>query len=115
MTPRVWLKIASIPQKQPPAKTAVCSPFADSAAGGSTGATSLRSAVFPELLAMPQPTATTTKQALALYTLAKKAGVKHGVVQDKLWLPGLLKLKMGSPSPDEFGAELLAAKRANQN
>ena len=25
---------------------------------------------------------------------AKKAGVKHGVVQDKLWLPGLLKLKM---------------------
>ena len=28
---------------------------------------------------------------------------------------GLLKLKMGSPSPDELGAELLAAKRANQN
>ena len=25
---------------------------------------------------------------------AKRAGVKHGVVQDKLWLPGLLKLKM---------------------
>ena len=25
--------------------------------------------------------------------LAKKAGVKHGVVQDKLWLPGMLKLK----------------------
>src|SRR5690349_20886422 len=28
---------------------------------------------------------------------------------------GLLKLKMGSPSPDELGAELLAAKEANQN
>ena len=28
---------------------------------------------------------------------------------------GLLKLKMGSPSPDELGAELLAAKAANQN
>ncbi len=28
---------------------------------------------------------------------------------------GLLKLKMGSPSPDELGAELLAAKKANQN
>ncbi len=28
---------------------------------------------------------------------------------------GLLKLKMGSPSPDELGAELLAAKVANQN
>jgi len=28
---------------------------------------------------------------------------------------GLLKLKMGSPSPDELGAELLAAKHQNQN
>ena len=28
---------------------------------------------------------------------------------------GLLRLKMGSPSPDELGAELLAAKAANQN
>ena len=28
---------------------------------------------------------------------------------------GLLKLKMGSPSPDELGAELLAAKEANEN
>ncbi len=40
-----------------------------------------------------KPTATNTRDALALYTLAKKAGVKHGVVQDKLWLPGFLKLK----------------------
>jgi hypothetical protein len=28
---------------------------------------------------------------------------------------GLLKLKMGSPSPDELGADLLAAKIANEN
>ena len=28
---------------------------------------------------------------------------------------GLLKLKMGSPSPDELGAELLAAKQQNNN
>ncbi len=28
---------------------------------------------------------------------------------------GLLKLKMGSPSPDELGAELLAAKTQNEN
>jgi hypothetical protein len=28
---------------------------------------------------------------------------------------GLLKLKMGSPSPDELGAELLAAKERNEN
>lgn len=40
-----------------------------------------------------KPTALTTGDAYALYQLAKKAGVKHGVVQDKLWLPGLLKLK----------------------
>jgi predicted dehydrogenase len=40
-----------------------------------------------------KPTATDTKSALALWRLAGKAGVKHGVVQDKLWLPGLLKLK----------------------
>jgi predicted dehydrogenase len=31
--------------------------------------------------------------ALDLCRLAERAGVKHGVVQDKLWLPGLLKLK----------------------
>ena len=31
--------------------------------------------------------------AYELYQLAVKSGVKHGVVQDKLWLPGMLKLK----------------------
>jgi predicted dehydrogenase len=40
-----------------------------------------------------KPTAATYDVALSLYTAAKAAGVKHGVVQDKLWLPGLLKLK----------------------
>jgi predicted dehydrogenase len=40
-----------------------------------------------------KPTATTYKDALDLYKRAEKAGIKHGVVQDKLWLPGLLKLK----------------------
>jgi predicted dehydrogenase len=41
-----------------------------------------------------KPVATTLSEALDLYQTAKKAGVKHGVVQDKLWLPGLLKLQM---------------------
>ncbi|HYL18773.1 MAG TPA: Gfo/Idh/MocA family oxidoreductase [Burkholderiales bacterium] len=41
-----------------------------------------------------KPVATTTAEALDLYHAAQKAGIKHGVVQDKLWLPGLLKLKM---------------------
>ncbi len=40
-----------------------------------------------------KPTATNLEDALALYREAKAAGVKHGVVQDKLWLPGLMKLK----------------------
>jgi len=40
-----------------------------------------------------KPVATTLAGAIGLYRAAKKAGVKHGVVQDKLWLPGLLKLK----------------------
>ena len=40
-----------------------------------------------------KPTATTSAEALALARAAVAAGVKHGVVQDKLWLPGLLKLK----------------------
>lgn len=45
-----------------------------------------------------KPTAVTTQIAYELYKLAKKAGVKNGVVQDKLWLPGMLKLKMLSDS-----------------
>ena len=40
-----------------------------------------------------KPTATSLAGAHELWTLAKKAGVKHGVVQDKLWLPGMLKLR----------------------
>jgi predicted dehydrogenase len=40
-----------------------------------------------------KPVATTLAEALSLYRAASKARIKHGVVQDKLWLPGLLKLK----------------------
>ncbi len=39
-----------------------------------------------------KPTAMTTEGAYELYQLACDAGVKHGVVQDKLWLPGFVKL-----------------------
>jgi predicted dehydrogenase len=41
-----------------------------------------------------KPTATTAEEALKLYTLCKDAALKNGVVQDKLWLPGMRKLKM---------------------
>jgi predicted dehydrogenase len=40
-----------------------------------------------------KPVATSLAEALSLYRAARKAKVRHGVVQDKLWLPGLLKLK----------------------
>jgi len=41
-----------------------------------------------------KPVAPTVAEALDLYRRAEAAGVRHGVVQDKLWLPGLLKLRM---------------------
>jgi predicted dehydrogenase len=41
-----------------------------------------------------KPTALTTDEAYELYLLAEEKGVKHGVVQDKLWLPGLIKLRL---------------------
>ncbi len=40
-----------------------------------------------------KPIATDTKQAMELYQLCKDHNVKNGVVQDKLWLPGILKIK----------------------
>ena len=41
-----------------------------------------------------KPVAPTVREAMDLYRTAKATGIKHGVVQDKLWLPGLLKMKM---------------------
>jgi predicted dehydrogenase len=40
-----------------------------------------------------KPTATDTETAMALYQACRDNGLKHGVVQDKLWLPGLIKLR----------------------
>ena len=40
-----------------------------------------------------KPIAVKTDIALELYQLCKEAGLKNGVVQDKLWLPGIIKLK----------------------
>lgn len=41
-----------------------------------------------------KPVADNLNDALDLVRIAKRAGIKHGVVQDKLFLPGLLKLRM---------------------
>lgn len=40
-----------------------------------------------------KPVAVNVAEALELYKLCTRAGVKNGVVQDKLWLPGIVKLK----------------------
>ncbi|MEM7657060.1 MAG: Gfo/Idh/MocA family oxidoreductase [Bacteroidota bacterium] len=40
-----------------------------------------------------KPTGVTLEEAVELYHLCKNAGIKHGVVQDKLFLPGLVKLR----------------------
>jgi predicted dehydrogenase len=41
-----------------------------------------------------KPVAPTVAEAMSMHRAACAAGVKHGVVQDKLWLPGLRKLKL---------------------
>ncbi len=55
-----------------------------------------------------KPSAHSTAAAYELYQLAKQAGVKHGVVQDKLWLPGLRKLQMLKETG--FFGEILAVR-----
>lgn len=57
-------------------------------AGGVRKAIAAKKAIYCE-----KPTATDVATALALYKEATAAGLKNGVVQDKLWLPGLLKLQ----------------------
>lgn len=41
-----------------------------------------------------KPTAVETSEAIRLAEVCEKAGVKNGVVQDKLWLPGIRKFKV---------------------
>ena len=45
-----------------------------------------------------KPTADTLEDAVELARLAKRRGIRHGVVQDKLFLPGIQKLKMAIDS-----------------
>ncbi len=41
-----------------------------------------------------KPSGVNAQEAYSLYQLARQAGVKHGAVQDKLFLPGLQKLRL---------------------
>ena len=60
--------------------------------------TSLRSAAVLRAIAAgkhvycEKPVATSTEEAMSLFQAARRAGLKNGVVQDKLWLPGFRKL-----------------------
>jgi predicted dehydrogenase len=40
-----------------------------------------------------KPVASSLEQAMAVVRIARRSGLKHGVVQDKLFLPGLIKLR----------------------
>ncbi|MEY3323298.1 MAG: hypothetical protein RLZZ417_2881 [Bacteroidota bacterium] len=55
-----------------------------------------------------KPVATDVNTAMELFHACQKAGVKHGVVQDKLWLPGLRKLKR--LIDQDFFGEILSVK-----
>ena len=64
-----------------------------------SSATELRAANLKKAIAAgkslycEKPTAASLDDALEVARAAKRAGTKNGVVQDKLWLPGLMKLK----------------------
>jgi predicted dehydrogenase len=68
--------------------------YFDSASTGLRAALTRKAIAAGKHVYVEKPTATTLADALDLHRRAEAAGVKHGVVQDKLWLPGLLKLKM---------------------
>ncbi len=55
-----------------------------------------------------KPIATDTATAMELYRICEDAGIKHGVVQDKLWLPGMIKLKR--LKENGFFGEILSVK-----
>ena len=64
------------------------------------GSTQMRAALLERAIAAgkhvycEKPVAETLADALRVARLAKERGIKHGVVQDKLFLPGLRKLRM---------------------
>lgn len=53
-----------------------------------------RAAKAKKAIYCEKPTAITTAEALRLAKVCEDAGIKNGVVQDKLWLPGLRKFLM---------------------
>jgi predicted dehydrogenase len=66
--------------------------FMDCAATGDRPARVRRAIAAGKHIHIEKPTAPTVAEAMELARLAERAGVKHGVIQDKLYLPGFAKL-----------------------
>jgi predicted dehydrogenase len=66
--------------------------FMDCAATGGRPALVRQAIAAGKHIHVEKPTAPSVEEALALGRLAERAGVKHGVIQDKLFLPGFAKL-----------------------
>ena len=66
--------------------------FMDCAATGGRPARVRRAIAAGKHIHIEKPTAPTVEEAMALARAAHAAGVKHGVIQDKLFLPGFAKL-----------------------
>jgi predicted dehydrogenase len=62
--------------------------FMDCAATGDRPARVRQAIEAGKHIHIEKPTAPTVEEAMELARLAHKAGVKHGVIQDKLFLPG---------------------------
>jgi predicted dehydrogenase len=70
-----------------------CSIYFDAQTTGRRAGAVKKAAKAGKHIYCEKPVATDTETATELFRVCEEAGVKHGVVQDKLWLPGLLKLK----------------------
>jgi predicted dehydrogenase len=66
--------------------------FMDCAATGDRSLRVRRAIAAGKHIHIEKPTASTVEEAMELARLAQRAGVKHGVIQDKLFLPGFAKL-----------------------
>jgi predicted dehydrogenase len=82
--------------------------FMDCAATGGRPDLVRRAIAAGKHIHVEKPTAPTTEEALELAALADAAGVKHGVIQDKLFLPGFAKMMFLKRSG--FFGRLLSAR-----
>ena len=79
--------------------------FMDCAATGDRPARVRQAIAVGKHIHIEKPIASTVDEAMELARLANKAGVKHGVIQDKLFLPGFAKL-LFVKNADFFGRVL---------